>query len=271
MKRRESWRVPSRQLGLRRELRQVWVGAVAALLGLGGVGASRAEVPCGCASVPDLFASTRGAVVGLTADKGRRPREFESFFQVLVEQESSRRSRLTLGSGAVVDSRGIVLTSYHVVREAQRLSVAVPSVGVVAASLVVFDEKSDLALVRLESRAGGYAALEIARGAELRVGETVVALGSPLGLDASISVGVVSALGRGLTGAGLSYRYSDLIQTDAAIHPGNSGGPLLNLRGQIVGINTAVVPALAGLGFAVPAERARSLLARARLRTDGPG
>lgn len=243
------------------------VASILLLISLGGAGSARAEEPCRCAEVPGLVARARGAVVGLTAERARRSREFESFFQALVEQDSSGRSRLTLGSGVVIESSGIVLTSYHVVRDAQRLSASVPGRGAVAASLVASDEKSDLALLRLVARPGGYSALRIASASGLSAGETVLALGSPLGLDASVSVGVVSALGRGLSGSGVTYRYSDLIQTDAAIHPGNSGGPLLNLRGEIVGINTAAVPAFAGLGFAVPAERAKALVAKSALQS----
>lgn len=246
----------------------LWAGRLLLLFCLGGALSARAEPPCGCADVPAVVAHVRGAIVGLTAERARRSREFESFFQTLVEQGSAKSTRLTLGSGVVIDRTGIVLTSYHVVREAQRLSATVPGRGAVAAELVTFDEDVDLALLRLETRRDGYAALKIANVSGLSAGETVLALGSPLGLDTSVSVGVVSALGRALSGSAVSYRHSDLIQTDAAIHPGNSGGPLVNLKGEVVGINTAAVPAFAGIGFAVPAERARALVAKLPMRSE---
>lgn len=154
------------------------------------------------------------------------------------------------GSGIVFTPDGYVLTNAHVV---QAGAVRVRIGGDVASGTVVGrDPRTDLAVVRVE--ASGLEPLELAERPP-RVGELVVAIGNPLGFDRSVSLGVVSATGRELPTRGSSLE--GLVQTDAAVNPGNSGGPLLDLDGQVVGVNTAMVPFARGLGFAVPARTAR--------------
>jgi serine protease Do len=169
------------------------------------------------------------------------------------------------GSGLVLASDGFVLTNAHVVargnavragarrsdEEPGRLRVRLASGELVPAERVGSDPRSDLAVLRAE--AAGLPSLPLA-GGSLTVGQLVVAIGNPLRFERSVSLGVVSAIDRSLPGP--DGPFEGLIQTDAAVNPGNSGGPLVDVRGEVVGINTAVIPYAQGLGFAVPAATA---------------
>jgi len=168
------------------------------------------------------------------------------------------------GSGVVLASDGYVLTNAHVADGDGPLRVRLPGGAAVRADLVGRDDRTDLAVVRADT--SDIPALPLAEARHLRVGEIVVAIGNPLGFERSVSVGVVSALYRSLPGPGRSI-LDGLIQTDAAVNPGNSGGPLLDASGEVVGIATAMIPRASGLGFAVPARTA-SWIASVLLR-DG--
>lgn len=165
-----------------------------------------------------------------------------------------------LGSGVIIDKRGYVLTNNHVVEGATRIQVTVPGRSPVKGELVGADPASDLAVIRIRGRD-----LPVARlgdSTRLKVGEPVVAIGNPLGFDNTVTTGVVSALGRTIPveEEGRTIRLEELIQTDASINPGNSGGPLLNARGEVVGINTAIVQEAQGIGFAIPIHLAREVV-----------
>jgi serine protease Do len=155
------------------------------------------------------------------------------------------------GSGIVIASDGYVVTNSHVVRGAAPLSVRTASGESLRADLVGDDPASDLAVLRVV--ANGLPALSLYGGRRLRVGQLVLAIGNPLRFDRSVSLGVVSALDRTLP-AGRGRPLEGLVQTDAAINPGSSGGPLLDASGLAVGITTAVIPMARGLGFAIPAH-----------------
>ena len=157
------------------------------------------------------------------------------------------------GSGVVLAQDGYVLTNSHVAGRGGPIGVRVSGEEAVKGELVGADERTDLAVVRAE--AGGLPTLPLAEGRRLSVGELVVAIGNPLGFDRSVTVGVVSALYRSLP-TGRGGLLDGLVQTDAAVNPGNSGGPLLDAAGQVVGITTAMIPYAAGIGFAVPARTA---------------
>ncbi len=156
------------------------------------------------------------------------------------------------GSGVVLAPDGYVLTNAHVVRDPRRLRVRVRGNGEARAELVGADERTDLAVVHVDG--APLPPLPLGEGKRMRVGQLVVAIGNPLGLDRSVSLGVVSAIDRSLQSQG--GLFEGLIQTDAAINPGNSGGPLLAADGEVVGINTAMIPFAQGIGFAVPARTA---------------
>ncbi len=168
------------------------------------------------------------------------------------------------GSGVVLSADGAVLTNNHVIEQALSINVRLADGRIVPAKLAGRDPATDLAVLRVEAK--GLQPAAFADGDALRVGEWVLAIGSPFGLSRTVTAGVVSATGRGSLGAN---EVEDYVQTDAGINPGNSGGPLVDLEGRVVGINTMVVGRGSGIGFAVPSAMARrvaeQLLAKGRV------
>ncbi len=159
----------------------------------------------------------------------------------------------------IIDAdNGYVLTNNHVIAKAQEISVHLRDGRIVEAELVGADPEADVAVIQIPAK--GLEALKLANSDELQVGDFVVAIGNPFGLGQTVTSGIVSALGR--SGLGIEG-YEDFIQTDASINPGNSGGALVNLRGELVGINTAIVApggGNVGIGFAIPSNMARELM-----------
>jgi S1-C subfamily serine protease len=158
------------------------------------------------------------------------------------------------GTGFVWDRRGHVVTNFHVVRGADRVSVTLQDGSEWPARLVGAAPEKDLAVLRIEAEPDRLATLPVGDSDELEVGRKVLAIGNPFGLDTTLTTGVVSALGREINAPG-NRKIRDVIQTDAAVNPGNSGGPLLNSLGQLVGVNTAIFSpsgAYAGISFAIP-------------------
>lgn len=182
---------------------------------------------------------------------------FRRFFGV-PEQPRARRTQ-SLGSGVIVDgARGYVLTNNHVIAKAERIQVRLHDGRQFDAKLVGTDPESDVAVLQIPAR--DLAELPVADSDRVRVGDFVVAIGSPFGLGQTVTSGIVSALGR--SGLGIEG-YEDFIQTDASINPGNSGGALVNLRGELVGINTAILSRSGGnigIGFAIPINMASSIM-----------
>ena len=164
-----------------------------------------------------------------------------------------------LGSGFIIDRHGYVLTNNHVVEGAEQIKVTLADGRAFRAALVGGDRFTDLAVLKIDGH--GLPTVPLGDSGRLAVGEAVVAMGSPLWIEGgpSVTAGVVSALGRSMEEPGLPMLH-DLIQTDAAINPGNSGGPLLNLAGQVVGINTAMIPSAHGIGFAIAINTAKPVL-----------
>lgn len=182
---------------------------------------------------------------------------FERFFGMPFPGPSEEpRIREGTGSGFIIDPRGLILTNNHVVEEAESIRVTLADGRSFEASVQGRDPLTDLALLRITEPVQNLPVVRLGDSDAVRVGDWVVAIGSPFGLTSSVSVGILSARAREL-GVG---PYDDFLQTDAAINFGNSGGPLLNLRGEVIGINTAIVGGASGIGFAVPSNMARRLL-----------
>lgn len=171
-----------------------------------------------------------------------------------------------VGSGVIVSDDGFVLTNNHVVARADELQVELSDGRIYNAEVVGSDDKSDVAVLKIE--ASGLVPAKLGDSASIEVGDWVIAVGSPFGLDQTVTAGIISAINR-QTGI-ITGGYEDFIQTDAAINPGNSGGPLVNLRGEVIGINTAInsrTGTNAGVGFAIPANMAKRIMSD--LRTEG--
>jgi S1-C subfamily serine protease len=167
------------------------------------------------------------------------------------------------GSGFVYDAQGHIVTNYHVIENADELLVTLASGQVYDATVVGSDPANDLAVIRIDAGADLPAPLALGDSDRLRVGQFVVAIGNPYGLQQTLTTGVVSALGRVIEGAADNSFIGEAIQTDAAINPGNSGGPLLDLQGRVVGVNSQIISpsgASSGIGFAVSANTVRRVV-----------
>ena len=165
-----------------------------------------------------------------------------------------------MGTGVVIDPRGYIVTNFHVVDGVKRIEATLASGRSVAASLISHDPRTDLAVIKIDSGA----ALPVARigtSSDLMIGETVLALGNAYGYEHTVTRGIISALHRNVE-VSRTQRYDDLIQTDASINPGNSGGPLLNIDGEVIGINVAVRAGAQGIGFAIPIDKVLDVVSR---------
>ncbi|MGH7376531.1 MAG: trypsin-like peptidase domain-containing protein, partial [Candidatus Methylomirabilales bacterium] len=213
-----------------------------------------------------LAESVTPAVVNIRTQslpRGRRsprssPLPLDPFFREFFEQapEGGRGAEQTsLGSGVIIDKRGFVLTNNHVIKEADAILVRLANRKEYPARVIGQDPRTDVAVIRVETDQDLPEA-RLGDSDGLHVGEWAVAIGNPFGLNHTLTVGVVSATGR--SDVGITSQ-EDFIQTDASINPGNSGGPLLNIRGEVIGINTAIVAAGQGIGFAIPINLARKV------------
>jgi S1-C subfamily serine protease len=163
------------------------------------------------------------------------------------------------GSGFIIDSSGIVLTNAHVVNEADTVTVTLKDGRTFEGQVQGVDEVSDLAVVKLKGVQGKLPVANLGNSDNIAVGDWAIAVGNPVGLDNTVTLGIVSTLHRSSAEVGIPNKRLDFIQTDAAINPGNSGGPLLNEQGEVIGINTAIRADAMGIGFAIPINKAKSL------------
>ena len=164
----------------------------------------------------------------------------------------------SLGSGVLIDARGYVLTNAHVVEQASKIYVALDGRHKeIEATLVGIHARLDLAVIKIEGDEP-FSSLKMGSSSDLLLGETVIAIGNPLGLGTSVTTGVVSSTHRRVPMAG--GQVGHFIQTDALINPGNSGGPLLNIHGDLIGINTAIARQAQGIGFSIPIDMARRIV-----------
>ncbi len=157
------------------------------------------------------------------------------------------------GSGFIYSTDGYILTNYHVIEDAEKISVTFTNGNITEATIVGSDPYSDIAVLKVNRPPETLTPVILGNSSALIVGELVVAVGNPYGLSGTITAGIISQVGRELSSPG-GYNIIDVIQLDAAINPGNSGGPLVNMRGEVIGINTAIVTGSTGLGFAIPSD-----------------
>ena len=194
------------------------------------------------------------AVVNIAAET--LVREADPFFGPFF---SRQRRAQSVGSGLIVESNGIVVTNAHVIEGASRIVVTTRDGRELDADVLGSDRDADLAVLKVA--ADGLPAVALGGSSDLLIGETVVAIGNPFGLTHTVSAGILSALGRTVPSERGERLFTDFLQTDASINPGNSGGPLVNLAGEVIGINTAIISGAEGIGFAIPADRVRRVVA----------
>jgi serine protease Do len=253
---------------------------LALLIVLASINFAKAQAPNGPASVADLAEGLMGAVVNISTSQsvessGQRntPRNapdgqpFQEFFdEFFQDRDDGRRTPnqqvSSLGSGFVIDAEGTVVTNNHVIENADNIEVIFADGRRLDAVLVGADPKTDLAVLKVESDEP-LAFVPVGDSTKMRIGDWVMAIGNPFGLGGSVSIGIVSAIGRDIN----SGPYDNYIQTDAAINRGNSGGPLFNMAGEVIGINTAIISPSGGsigIGFSVPTELASNVINQLR-------
>ena len=212
----------------------------------------------------DLAKVAKPAVVNVSTTQRGQPRGPDEFFRRFFERgprDDAPRGRQSLGSGVIASGDGYIVTNFHVVRGADAIVVRLASQAEYQAQLVGNDPRTDLALLKIAGQ--GLPAMPFGDSDRLEVGEPVMAIGNPFGLEQTVTTGIVSAKER-FIGSG---PYDDFIQTDASVNPGNSGGPLVDSRGALVGINTAIFSQTGGsvgIGFAIPVNIAKDVLRQLR-------
>jgi Do/DeqQ family serine protease len=248
--------------------------AVAAVVGLVGTGAAlRSGATSAHAtpsvltdgSIPDVAERVVDSVVNISTSHviEAGPASFDPFFSDPFSPgfgDPGDHKAMSKGSGVIVTASGRILTNAHVVKDADDIRVTLQDGTDYDAKVVGVDPKGDLAVLQLKGSVPALKPLTFGDSSTLRLGEVVLAIGDPFGVGKSVTMGIVSAKGRG--GMGIE-EYEDFIQTDAAINPGNSGGALVNLKGELVGINTAIASksgGYAGIGFAIPTNMARPIM-----------
>jgi serine protease Do len=242
----------------------VWPGIMSALALLVSVSSAEQSIP-DAAQDPVVIAVQKvlPAVVNISTER-MVERQFNDPFDELFRQYFGQpgRSRVegiqSLGSGVIVDEDGWIVTNNHLVQRATKITVILADGTRSEAQFVSGDEKNDLALLKIQPQKP-LTAVEIASDSQTMLGETAIAIGNPFGFDHTVTRGVISAKDRSWPLD--NPQFEDVLQTDAAINPGNSGGPLINVRGQLVGINMAILSQAQGIGFAIPAKRVANLLA----------
>ncbi|PIE38677.1 MAG: serine peptidase [Gammaproteobacteria bacterium] len=230
-------------------------------------------------SLPDfteIVEDSSPAVVKIIVERGRAqdaadhlqeiPEYLRRFFEFRGVPPQGGRNPMAMGSGFIISSDGYIVTNNHVVDGAEKVVVRLSDRRELDADIIGADERSDLALLKIKAK--GLPTLKMAKNDDLKVGEWVLAIGSPFGLDYSVTAGIVSAMGRSLPTAS-NDNYVPFIQTDVAINPGNSGGPLFNLDGEVVGVNSQIYTRSGGsigLSFAIPVSVVRNVVEQLKSR-----
>ncbi|NJR69021.1 MAG: trypsin-like serine protease [Synechococcales cyanobacterium CRU_2_2] len=194
---------------------------------------------------------------------------FRRFFGDELPRNSLPREQLQRGqgSGFIVDGKGIILTNAHVVDQADRVTVILTDGREFKGTVQGADQLTDLAVVKIDTKGESLPVASLGNSESIDVGDWAIAIGNPLGLNNTVTLGIVSTLSRSSFDVGIPDKRLEFIQTDAAINPGNSGGPLVNARGEVIGINTAIRADAMGIGFAIPVNKAKAI--EAQLLRDG--
>jgi serine protease Do len=257
------------------EIKQFFIAAAALAILWAPTAATAAEasakVPMVPASFSQLAEQARPGVVNIQTVKtikgggrvfqhffgspfGGNQKGLEEFLNPFFQQQPQSRTERSLGSGFIIDKKGYIVTNHHVIKDADQIKVILHDKKEYDAKIIGADPMTDLALIKIEAK--HLKPLKFGSSEKAVVGTWVVAIGSPFGLEQTVTAGIISAKGR-IIGSG---PYDDFIQTDASINPGNSGGPLLNLDGEVIGINTAIVKSGQGIGFAIPSDMATGII-----------
>jgi S1-C subfamily serine protease len=221
------------------------------------------QVPPKALSIGDIYQRSAGGVVQVTSTSVVTV-PADPFFGDLFPSQQQQQS---LGSGFVIDKTGHIVTNYHVVQGAKKINVSFSNGASTKATIVGVDPSSDLAVLKVGASSRALTPLQLGNSDTMRVGDPVVAIGNPFGLDRTVTAGIVSAIQRAIT-APNGYTIDHVIQTDAAINHGNSGGPLLNRRGQVIGVNAQIETGNAGnggnvgVGFAIPSNTVKNVIAQ---------
>jgi len=233
-------------------MRCPWTARAAVILLLASAPAAAADATeSRRTAIVTAIESTRDSVVNIHGQK---------FVANPDDENAGELKRVNgMGTGVVVDPRGYVVTNYHVVEGVRRIEVTLASGKTTSATLVSHDPRTDLAVIKV-AHDGPLPVITIGTSSDLMIGETVLALGNAYGYEHTVTRGIVSALHRDVE-VSRTQKYDDLIQTDASINPGNSGGPLLNINGEMIGINVAVRAGAQGIGFAIPVDNVLEVVA----------
>jgi serine protease Do len=265
-------------------LRLLWGGAAIALIGMQG-GCTTPKIPnpspssvtepapfspivsspAGTTLAPNFVVQVvqkvGPAVVRINASRVVQESGDESpwsrLFEMPQQDRSTERIDRGTGSGFVFDAQGLIMTNAHVVDKADRVTVLLKDGRQFKGKVLGEDPLTDIAVIKIE--ASNLPTVKLGDSKALQPGEWAIAIGNPLGLDNTVTVGIISATGRSGSDIGISDRRVRFIQTDAAINPGNSGGPLLNAAGQVIGVNTAIIQGAQGLGFSIPIDSAQMI------------
>jgi len=231
----------------------------------GAAGSSNLRLTCADDDLASAFASVRPAVVNITADRVTQRKDGTLASSIAFDDPAIRFiEELSLGSGIIIDPRGFILTNAHVIKTAREIKVIIFGFDRKAyvAEIVGQDQASDIAILRIYPERPLPVAV-LGDSDMIKVAQTVMAVGSPFGLEQSVTAGIVSDNSRDLVIEGQTYK--KMIQTDAAINRGNSGGPLVNAKGEVIGINTAIYAptgVFTGVGFAIPVNSAKLIIKR---------
>ncbi len=204
--------------------------------------------------------AVRNARTSVVSIKGQKTVTEPADSATAADSSETTRQVNGMGTGTIIDERGYILTNYHVVSDVHRLEVTLDDGQVLVADTVAYDAAADLAIIKI-SAPKPLRVIKLGTSADLMVGEPVIALGNAFGYEQTVTRGVVSAVGRDVQ-VSETQSYEHLIQTDASINPGNSGGPLLNIDGEMIGVNVAVRANAQGIGFAIPIDDALTVAAR---------